>query len=102
MKRKLIPVAALGLLLLSSAGVSAQFWLPTAPWGVYGWKSNDTGGIIPWSPHNEEHAYEIAQGACSTFDKYALATSIHRVPGDYIGYKCVWDPPGQKRPFPSR
>jgi hypothetical protein len=22
-----------------------------------------------------------------------VATSIHRVPGDYIAYKCVWDPP---------
>jgi hypothetical protein len=22
-----------------------------------------------------------------------VATSIHRVPGDYIAYTCVWDPP---------
>ena len=27
---------------------------------------------------------------------------IHRVPGDYISYKCVWDPPGVVRYRGSR
>jgi hypothetical protein len=61
--------------------------------GVYGSKGNDTGGIIPWSPENEQNAFAIAQANCGTFNKYAVATSIHRVYGEYIAYSCQWDPP---------
>ena len=61
--------------------------------GVFGPKGNDTGGIIPWSPENEKNAFEIAQDNCGRYNKYAVATSIHRVYGDYIGYTCQWDPP---------
>ena len=61
--------------------------------GVYGYKGNDTGGIIPWSPENEKNAFEIAENNCKFWNKFPVATSIHRVPGDYIGYACVWDPP---------
>jgi hypothetical protein len=60
---------------------------------VWGPKGNDTGGIIPWSPENEKNAFAIAENNCKFWNKYPVATSIHRVPGDYIGYKCVWDPP---------
>ena len=67
--------------------------------GVYGPKGNDTGGIIPWSPENEQNAFAIAQANCGMFNKYAVSTSINRVYGDYIGYNCMWDPP---RPIVSR
>jgi hypothetical protein len=89
MKRMSMCVAGLGLMLAAS-GASA--WeTPLA--GVWGSKGNDTGGIIPWSPENEQNAAQIAQSNCGFYNKYAVATSIHRVPGDYIGYVCVWDPP---------
>ena len=61
--------------------------------GVWGHKSNDTGGIIPWTPENEAASFEIATKQCARWNKFPVATSIHRVPGDYIAYKCVWDPP---------
>ena len=60
---------------------------------VWGSKGNDTGGIIPWSPENEKNAFAIAESNCRFWNKYPVATSISRVPGDYIGYSCVWDPP---------
>jgi len=62
-------------------------------WSVFGINGNDTGGIIPWSPENEKNAFEIAENNCKFWNKFPVATSIHRVPGDYIGYACVWDPP---------
>jgi hypothetical protein len=36
---------------------------------------------------------DIAGAQCARWNKFPVATSIHRVPGDYIAYKCVWDPP---------
>jgi hypothetical protein len=82
--KKIILLAALGVLLASCAG-------------VYGPKGNDTGGIIPWSPENEQMAYDLAQANCGTYNKYARLTSVHRVYGDYIGYECRFDPP--RRPW---
>jgi hypothetical protein len=95
MKNTLVAVAALGLALASSTGASAQAFNPIYNFlaGVYGPKGNDTGGIIPWSPENEKNAFELAQSNCGFYNKFAVATSIHRVPGDYIGYACVWDKP---------
>jgi hypothetical protein len=60
---------------------------------VWGHKSNDTGGIIPWSPENERNAFAIAEEQCRWHNKFPVATSIHRVPGDYIAYRCVWEKP---------
>ena len=73
--------------------VAAALGLTLTGCGVYGPKGNDTGGIIPWSPENEKAAFEIAQANCSQFHKYAVATSSRRVYGDYIAYRCQWDPP---------
>jgi hypothetical protein len=70
--------------------------LSLASCGVFGPKGNDTGGIIPWSPENEKNAFDIAQANCGLFNKYAVATSIRRVYGDYIAYTCQWDPPGPR------
>ncbi len=79
MRRYALLVPALSLMLASCVG-------------VYGPKGNDIGGIIPWSPENEQIAYDIAQSNCGQFNKYAALTSIHRVYGDYISYECRWEP----------
>ena len=88
MIRILIAAAALSLLPVSQASAWNDFLN-----SVWGPKGNETGGIIPWSPANEARAFDIATYNCKRWRKYPLATSIHRVPGDYIAYKCVWDPP---------
>jgi len=81
------------------AGVLSVALMPQAlAWNdltnsVWGHKSNDTGGIIPWTPENEMNAFAIAEANCRWHNKYPVATSIHRVPGDYMAYKCAWDPP---------
>lgn len=85
MRKQAFLLAALGLTLVSCVG-------------VYGPKGNDIGGIIPWSPENEQNALELAQGNCSQYNKYAAITSIRREYGDYISYVCRWDPPpGMRR-----
>ena len=60
---------------------------------VWGHKSNDTGGIIPWSPENERNAFAMAEEQCSWHNKFPVATSIQRVYGGYIAYRCVWEKP---------
>ena len=85
---KLVAAAALSVLMVSGAGA----WNDILN-GTYGPKGNDTGGIIPWTPENERASFEIAGAQCARWNKFPVATSIHRVPGDYIAYKCVWDPP---------
>ena len=90
MGRKSLIVGALAALLSigTTGAVLASFTGP-APW-ING---NDTGGIIPWTPENERASFEIASTQCARWNKFPVATSIHRVPGDYIAYTCVWDPP---------
>lgn len=88
MIRTLFAVAALSMALAPQAHAWNDLF--NSVWGA---KGNDTGGIIPWSPDNERAAFEIAQNNCGFWNKYAVATSIHRVPGDYIVYACQWDPP---------
>jgi hypothetical protein len=86
--------------MLAAAALSTMVLVPQAnAWNdllesVWGTKGNDTGGIIPWTPENEANAYQIASERCSSWNKYAVATSLHRQYGDYIGYRCVWDKPG--------
>ena len=79
MNRCIAVLAAMALPLMSCAGVYG-------PWG------NDTGGIIPWSPEAEHNALELAQANCARHRKYAVITSVHRQYGDYIAYRCQWDP----------
>lgn len=88
MIKTLLAAAALSVLLVPKASAWNDIFN-----GVYGPKGNDTGGIIPWSPENERGAFDIASNNCRFWNKYPMATSIHRVPGDFIAYKCVWDPP---------
>ena len=84
MAAKVVPVLALGAMLVSCAG-------------VYGPKGNDTGGIIPWSPENEQMAHQIAQGNCDFYRKYAVLRTMHRAYGDYISYDCVFPRPHGQR-----
>jgi hypothetical protein len=55
-------------------------------WG--GFKGNDTGGIIAWGPGVEETALATAADHCGRYGKYAVITSVHPWPGDYIGFVC--------------
>ena len=88
MIRTLIAVGVLSVAVVSQA--SAWNDLTNS---VFGYKGNDTGGIIPWSPENEKRAFAIAERNCRWNGKFPVATSIHRVPGDYIAYKCQWEQP---------
>ena len=88
MIKKLVFAAAISLMAVPQAGA----WNDILN-SVWGSKGNDTGGIIPWTPENERTSFEIATAQCARWYKFPVATSIHRVPGDYIAYKCVWDPP---------
>jgi hypothetical protein len=56
--------------------------------GIYGMQSNDTGGIIPWSPAIAYTYREIAADACARWHKVARVTSVHRRYGDYVGFRC--------------
>jgi hypothetical protein len=84
MNRRVAVLAIMALPLMSCAG-------------VYGPSGNDIGGIIPWSPEAEHNALELAQANCARHRKYAVITSIHRQYGDYIVYRCQWDPPLGRR-----
>ena len=85
MRCKSVIAAVVALPLLASA-VQAGFF------GIYGGHSNDTGGIIPWSPENEARASALAATHCARYNKYARPTSIVRQYGYYIGFECVWSP----------
>jgi hypothetical protein len=92
MLRTMLAAAALSMMLVPQANAWNDIFN-----SVYGHKGNDTGGIIPWSPENEANAFKMASDQCARWNKLAVATSLHRVPGDYIGYTCVWDRPGVVR-----
>jgi hypothetical protein len=66
--------------------------LATLVLGVFFWfggvKGNDTGGIIPWRPGADEYALQLAGNHCMQYGKYAVITSVHPWPGDYIGFVC--------------
>ena len=83
MRCKSVIAAAVALPLLASAAQAGVF-------GIYGGHSNDTGGIIPWSPDIAHSYREIAAAECARWDKLAVITSVHRVYGDYVGFACVY------------
>ena len=77
MRIKAFLLGAVALAMVS--GAAQAFW---------GARGNDTGGIIPWHPETEQMAKVIAGEHCAYWGKYAVITSVHRVPGDYIVYAC--------------
>ena len=58
--------------------------------GIWGGHSNDTGGIIPWSPEIAHTYRQIAAAECARWNKVATITSVHRVYGDYVGFVCYY------------
>jgi hypothetical protein len=73
----------LAVLVVALAGMGAQAQV---------YHGNDTGGIIPWSCENEAVAQQIAAAYCARWDKYHRITSVHRHPGDFISFNCLWSP----------
>ena len=53
-------------------------------------KSNDTGGIIAYSPEAALLRDQIAADHCARWNKMHRITSVHRQYGDYIGFHCYW------------
>lgn len=53
-------------------------------------QGNDTGGIIPWSPAIAADYRLIAADHCARFYKVSVITSVHRVYGDYVGFRCYF------------
>jgi hypothetical protein len=80
-------VLAVGITLGMAGAAGAQTYV----------KGNDTGGIIAWSCESELLAHDIAAAHCARFNKFHRITSVHRQPGDYIGFHCLWNP--RKAPF---
>ena len=75
-------LAAILAVPLSVAGAQAGFL------GVWGGHSNDTGGIIPWTPETALSYRAIAAAECARWNKIAIITSVHPVYGDYVGFVC--------------
>jgi hypothetical protein len=79
---------------LFAAAVAMPLMMPSAAdaysgfFGIHGMQSNDTGGIIPWSPAIAHSYRDIAAMACARWHKVARITSVHRRYGDYVGFRC--------------
>jgi hypothetical protein len=59
-----------------------------------GLTGNDTGGIIAYAPHLSRGVYyEMAANWCARWGRGSHITSMHRFPGDYVGFVCI-DRPG--------
>ena len=67
-----------------AAGIVLQVFF----FGGYGVKGNDTGGIIPYVRGADEYALQLAGSHCMQYGKYAVITSVHPWPDDYIGFVC--------------
>ena len=80
MRCKLVLAAALAVLV--APGAQAGFV------GIWGGHSNDTGGIIPWTPETAYTYRAIAAAECARWNKIAIITSVHRQYGDYVGFTC--------------
>jgi hypothetical protein len=77
---------------LMFAGFAVSVLVSAAQAGPYGIRGNDTGGIIPYSPHLKRGAYlDIAAIHCARYNKLARITSIHRRYGDYVAFACQFD-----------
>jgi hypothetical protein len=90
MKRKIL----IALFIVLAAGTAAMAtgaeFTGTGP-GITG---NDTGGIFPYSPADEDTFQQIADGHCSRYGRMAKVTSVHRIYGDYVSFVC-YDRPGR-------
>lgn len=81
MRTKLLLIGLLALP-LSIVSANADWW--------YGVQGNDGGGIIPWSPAIQDTYREIAARHCASWNKVARITSVQKVYGDFIGFRCFF------------
>jgi hypothetical protein len=79
-------LVSLGWLSMASSAAHAGF-IDTG----HGLTGNDSGGIIPATPDTIHTYREIAVAYCAQWNRYAGITSMRRVYGDYIGFRCVFD-----------
>jgi hypothetical protein len=79
-----VAVVAYALVILHSSAAPAGF-IDTGP----GLTGNDNGGIIQWTPGVDYKA--VAVSHCGRWNRYAGITSVNRVYGDYVGFRCVFD-----------
>jgi hypothetical protein len=56
-----------------------------------GLSGNDTSGIIQVVPGIGHDYRGLAAAHCAHWNRYAGVSSVHRVYGDYIGFRCVYD-----------
>ena len=82
-----LPLLATTIVLLTAPANAGPFTL-------VGVVSNDTGGIIPWSPEAQRLRHAIASSYCARYAKYARITSVDAQYGGYIGFVCRWRIPG--------
>jgi hypothetical protein len=87
-----LAVAALALLAPCASGTALAGAVFLGP--GRGLTGNDTGGIIAYAPHLPRGAYrEMAANWCARWGRGSYITSMHRIPGDYVGFVCI-DRPG--------
>jgi hypothetical protein len=75
--------------LLSIIGLIISVSVASAQAYVQG---NDTGGIITWSCESEAAAQNIAADHCAWYGKHHRITGVNRQDGDYISFRCLWEP----------
>ena len=56
-----------------------------------GLTGNNTGGIIQWTPETDLIYRDIAAAHCARWYRTANITSVHRMYGEYIGFRCMVD-----------
>ena len=56
-----------------------------------GLTGNDTGGIIQWTPETDLIYHDIAAAHCARWNRIASITSVHRMYGEYVGFRCIVD-----------
>ena len=83
LRRLLSALLVLPLALPFVAGSAGAGW-----WGIV--QGNDTGGIIAWSPAIDSDYRQIAADHCARFDKVPVITSVHKIYGDYVGFRCYF------------
>jgi hypothetical protein len=85
MRCKSLLAAVLALPLLAAGAQAGSNLI-----GIWGGHSNDTGGIIPWTPETAHTYRDIASAECARWNKVAFITSVHPRYGDYVGYVCYY------------
>ncbi len=84
--RWMLALAVITLSLAMNSASFAGYW----GWGL-GFRGNDTGGIIPWTPEIADSYRQIAAEHCARWHRIAKITSVHAWYGDFVGFRCLTD-----------